>query len=233
MTYAFVSTLFIAFLTLSSFTKKDKIEKLDELTAKKITIIGEDGSPRMVLSNETRQTSGRMDGKPAPERKRPAGIIFFNNEGDECGGIIFQAKKKNGKLISGMSFTMDQYKDDQVVQILNSEQYADGKSNIQRGLIINQYPSGTSMVERNKKIEEIQKIKDKKERTEKLREVWQKEGAKGRLFLGKTDANSSGLFLRDPEGKPKLRIYVDENGDPKIETIDDKGMVKDFLKKED
>lgn len=41
-----------------------------------------------------------------------------------------------------MSFTKDNYYDDQVIQILNSEEYENGKSNIQRGLIINEYPIG-------------------------------------------------------------------------------------------
>ena len=66
----------------------------------------------MVLSNENRQHSGRMNGKDWEKRERPAGIIFFNNEGDECGGLVYQVKEKNGKKISGMSFTMDQYKDE-------------------------------------------------------------------------------------------------------------------------
>lgn len=202
------------------------------MIAKKITIVDEDGLPRMVLSNETRQTSGRMDGKPSRKRERPSGIILFNNKGDECGGIISQTKKKNGKVVSGMSFTMDKYRDDQVVQILNDEQYFDGKALTQRGIKINQFPSGSSLVERNKKIKRIKKIKNKKERTEKLKEAMKNEGGFNRLFLGKTRGNSSGLFLAGPDGKPKLMIYVDANGGPKIETLDDKGMIRDFLKKE-
>ncbi len=128
--YALLSALIISFFAFSSFSEKDKNEKLDELTVKKITIIGEDNLPRMVLSNETRQHPGRMNGKEWEKRERPSGIIFFNNEGDECGGLVFQTKEKNGKIMSGMSFTMDNYKDDQVLQILNDEYYADGKAYI-------------------------------------------------------------------------------------------------------
>lgn len=229
MAYAVASTMIISFFTLSSFKDKVNEKRFDEIIAKKITIIGEDNTPRMVLSNEARQHSGRMNGKDWPKRERPSGIIFFNNQGDECGGLIHQVKEKDGKIISGMSFTMDNYKDDQVVQILNDEYYANGKAYIQRGININQFPTGTNIDDRNKKIEEINKIKDEKERNSKLNELWEKEGSVNRVFLGRTKGNSSGLFLSGPDGKPKMMIYVDEKGNPKLQTFNEKGEIKDFI----
>ena len=229
MAYAVASTLIISFLALSSFSSNDRINKFDEIEVKKITVLGEDNLPRMVLSNENRQHSGRMSGKEWSKRERPAGIIFFNNQGDECGGLVYQTKEKDGKIISGMSFTMDNYKDDQVVQILNDEYYANGKSYIQRGININQFPTGTNIDDRNKRIEEINKINDEKERELKLNDLWKKEGSVNRVFLGRTKGNSSGLFLSGPDGKPKMMIYVDESGNPKLQTFNDKGEIKDFI----
>jgi hypothetical protein len=46
----------------------------------------------------------------ATARKRPAGIIFFNDEGDEGGGLVFQGQKGE----STASLTLDQYQQDQV-----------------------------------------------------------------------------------------------------------------------
>lgn len=227
--YVVLSAIIISFFALSSFSQKDKNEKLDELTVKKITIIGEDNLPRMVLSNETRQHSGRMNGKETEKRERPSGLIFFNNEGDEIGGLIYQTKEKDGKIISGMSFTMDNYKDDQVLQILNDEYYSDGKAYIKRGISINQFPIGSNVEERNNKLKELRTIEDKKERKEKINELMKNEGSVNRLFIGKTKGNSSGLFLAGPDGTPKMMIYVDDNGIPKIQTFDEDGKIKDFL----
>jgi len=229
MTYAIASTLFISYLAFSGFVPKDNVRKFDEIEVKKITVVGEDNLPRIVLSNENRQHSGRSNGKETEKRERPAGIIFFNNQGDECGGLVQQAKIKDGKIISGMSFTMDNYNDDQVVQILNDEYYAGGKTFIERGININQYPVGSNMEERNKKIKEINKITDEKERNLKLNELWKNEGPVNRLFLGRTKGNSSGLFLAGPDGQPKMMIYVDEKGNPKIQTFNNKGEMKDFI----
>ncbi len=229
MAYAFISTLLILFFALTGFNKNNGVEKMEELMVKKITIVGEDNSPRMVLSNEDRQHSGRMNGKDWEKRQRPAGIIFFNNEGDECGGLVYQVKEKDGKIISGMSFTMDNYKDDQVLQILNDEYYANGKAYIERGISINQYPLGTNIDVRNKKLDSLKTIKDDKERKQKINELMKQEGAVNRLFIGKTKGNSSGLFLSGPDGQPKMMIYVDEKGNPKIQTFNDKGEIKDFI----
>lgn len=183
----------------------------------------------MVLSNEDRQHPGRADGNEMEPRERPAGIIFFNNERDECGGLVYKTKKKNGKIISGMSFTMDNYRDDQVIQLLNDENYNNGKTYIKRGLSINQYPIGSSMVARNKKLDSLRKIEDIDERKKKINNVMKKEGPVNRLFLGKTRGDSSGLFLAGPDGKPKMMIYVDDKGVPKIQTFSENGEIKNFL----
>lgn len=227
--YTIASTMIISVFALSSFKNKDNEKRFDEIVAKKITIIGEDNLPRMVLSNENRQHSGRVNGKDWPKRERPSGIIFFNNQGDECGGLVYETKEKDGKIISGMSFTMDNYKDDQVVQLLNDEYYEDGKAYIQRGLHINQYPTGTNLEDRNKKFEEINKITNEKERKSKLNELLKKEGSVNRVFLGKTESNSSGLFLYDPDGKLKMMIYVDGKGNPKLQTFNEKREIKDHI----
>jgi len=37
------------------------------------------------------------------------------------------------------------------------------------------------------------------------------------------------LFLYDPAGKLKMKIYIDKTGDPKIEVIDNDGKIKTFV----
>jgi hypothetical protein len=227
--YAIVSSLVFALILFSSFDGKERNVNYDEITTKRINLVGEDGSLRMVISNENRQHSGRMNGKDLEKRERPAGIIFFNTEGDECGGLIYKSKTENGVTKSGMSFTMDQYKEDQVIQLLNDESFKDGKSNIQRGLSINEYPNGSTLEARTNKLKELEKIENETERKKKIREFYNKEGVKQRVFIGRTAGNSSGLFLAGTDGKLKMMIYVDDKGNPKIETFDSTGGTKNHL----
>lgn len=44
--------------------------------------------------------------------------------------------------------------------------------------------------------------------------------------------NRSGLFLLGPNGVPKMMIYVDENWNPKFQTLNDKAEIKDILERE-
>lgn len=78
-------------------------------------------------------------------------------------------------------------------------------------------------------IEKLQQIADAKERDQKIQDLWDKEGSKRRLFIGRSRGNNSGLFLYDKNGKPRMKIYVDEKGNPKIETIGENGEVKNYL----
>lgn len=227
--YSTFMTVLMASLFLFSFKKFKDIENFDEINVKRINIIENDGTIRMVLSNREKQHPGRMDGKDWEKRERPSGLLFFNDEGDECGGLIYQTRPTKDGLISGMSITMDRYKDDQVLQISNQETVLDGEIVSQRGIHINDYPADSHIEKRKKLITEAKKIADPKERSKKINEIFDQYGDRQLLFLGKTKGNSQGLFLSDSKGQPKMMIYVDEQGNPKIQTFNSKGEIKDFI----
>lgn len=230
--YALISTVVFISSILLSFNYADKQETFDEITVKRINLVAEDGSLRMVLSNETRQHPGRMNGKDMEQRDRPAGILFFNEESDECGGLIHWGNSEEGQTYSGMSFTMDQYKEDQVIQIVNDESYSAGEEKISRGIVISDIPTGSDLLTRMEKINEIRdKLKNMSEAEQKelIAEVGNSLSSKKRLFIGRTSNNSSGLYLAGPDGKQKIKIYVDENGDPKFEVIDETGNARNIL----
>ena len=73
-----ITNLALGLLLYRSFFKSTHF---DEISAERLNIVGNDGLHRIVISNESKQHSGRIEGKDIPHRDRPAGIIFFNNEG--------------------------------------------------------------------------------------------------------------------------------------------------------
>ncbi|PTB95750.1 hypothetical protein C9994_10390 [Marivirga lumbricoides] len=227
--YSIFSSLLLFTILATAFTTSQLHQKMDELTVKRINIIEDDGTIRMVLSNKARQHSGTMDGEDSPHRVRHSGMIFFNDEGDECGGLIFGATDKDGKVSSGMSITFDQYKNDQVIQILNQELVDGDKINSSRGFMINDYPGGSNLMKTMKDLEYAKAIEDNEERKARMVQIQKESGVRSLMFLGKTRGNSNGLFLNDLDGNPKLMIYVDQNGDPKIQTFDENQEIKDFL----
>lgn len=227
--YAVVSTVLFAFILFSAFRRHEQKLSLDELTLKRLNVVGEDGSLRVVISNETRQHSGRAEGKDQAARKRGAGFLFFNEDGDECGGLLYELNHQHDTAHSYMGFTMDQYRNDQVIQIINEENYQGDQAQIFRGYRINEYPKGSRLAANLDRMNEIKKIKNPEERQRQMAELRKTAIERTRVFLGMAPDSLDGLFLFDHQGKPRMKIYVDPEGNPRFEVIHRDGTVKDVL----
>jgi len=221
-------TVFFSALFMWFFVRSAKMNA-DELTVKKINLIGEDGSLRMVLSNEARQNSGVIDGQQLPKRYRPAGMIFFDNDGNECGGLIFNQSNESGTINKMMSFTMDNYRNDQVLQLINDETYKNGSARIRRGMAINEYPIGRNLLAYVDNLNKLNLIEDSVARKKALDSLQQKDGARRRVFIGRNNQNESGIFLFDNNGNPRMQIFVDSTGTPQILSIDTSGKTRKML----
>ena len=86
--YAILSTSIMLFFIFSSFSEKENKQRFDEISVKKINIINDDGKNAIVISNADKSPNPILSGKDLGKRDiKPSGIIFYNNEGSECGGI--------------------------------------------------------------------------------------------------------------------------------------------------
>ena len=112
--YAITLTFILGFLLFSSFDINNSTEIFKEITVERINIVEPDGKLKMVISNQDSQHPGMVDGKPFDARERSPGIIFFNEEQDEVGGLMYSGNKEQGATFI---LSVDQYKDDQVMQI--------------------------------------------------------------------------------------------------------------------
>ena len=108
-------------LGIKLFTEKTKT--LTELTLQRLNIVEDNGTLRMVISNKGMQHPGAIDGKNLPARERDGGIIFFNDKGDECGGLIYGGNEKE----ASMTYSIDQYKNDQIMQLQYAQKGANEK----------------------------------------------------------------------------------------------------------
>ena len=165
-----------------------------------------------------------MDGKdflPGHRQKDPiAGLMFYNGEGDECGGIIFGSKKDElGNYESYASLTFDQYKQDQVVQM----HYMDENEQRNYGISIYDKPNKPlpDLVERTHKIQNSELTDEDVERE--LENIWK--GNTPRAFMGKNSNGEVTVQLSDSKGKPRIRMVVDENDIPRMECLDGDGKV--------
>src|SRR5919201_6407696 len=89
-----------------------KTQSLDEINVHRINVREPDGTLRMVISNRERLPGVIVRGKENPSKDRPqAGMLFYNDEGTENGGLIFGGHRDaNGEVVdSGVSLSFDRY----------------------------------------------------------------------------------------------------------------------------
>lgn len=215
-----VALLGIIFYGLSQF----KAISFKEITVERINIVESNGDLKLVISNSKRQHQGVVNGKPLPKRERQAGLIFFNSVGDECGGLVYDGNDKE----AGLVLSVDKYRDDQIMQL----RYVENTEKDARlyGMQFWDYPKEDGYDERNKAFQDLQKIEDNEEK----KVAYKKMNQDGllpadRMFVGKKMNQDIGLFINDNKGKPRIKIYIDGDNNPKIELLNEEGTI---IKKE-
>src|SRR4026207_1862892 len=106
--YALVVTVLLGTLSIAAFRQSSQKTRFTEIDVERINIVEPDGALRMVISNRPRSIGPIYKGKPFgyPGGGRP-GIIFFNDEGSENGGLTFTGRRRDDGTYSssvGMSF---------------------------------------------------------------------------------------------------------------------------------
>ncbi len=189
----------------------------NQIDVGRINMVEADGQLRMVISNQKLQHPGSMDGKDFAHRDRSAGMIFFNDDGDECGGLVFDGNRKE----AGMVYSFDQYKNDQIMQL----QYQQDSPRLRSyGLKMwdeqDNFPLGPIM-RANDSLSRLHDTTALNAYVRKLRSEGY--GQLERVFLGKTKEKNVGLFLRDSKGHVRLRIGIDSLDHVIFQTLDESG----------
>lgn len=196
---------------------------LGEITVERINVVDSDGTLRLVVSNKDRMHPGVMDGV-AIDRPRPvAGILFFNDQGDEVGGISFTGQEKNGERRADAGIMFDQLKQDQTVGITYHE------DNGQRTAGLQVWDRADAhLSELIRKLNAANKIADPAAR-EKAIAAARADAPRGprRVFVGKQPDRSANVSLADAEGRIRLTLRVDAAGTAGIELRDEHGVVTD------
>jgi hypothetical protein len=189
----------------------------DHLTVHRLDIVDADGKLRLAISNRQELPDLIVEGKPFPRNGKDAGMIFFNNEGSECGGLQVSGSKNGAALDQDLSLTFDQYHGDQNLQLM----YAQSSAEKTAGLRIFDRPD-QDITEVAAEVAKIRALSDGAEKESRLQALRAKNPQ--RAFFGKREG-LPGVWLKDAAGKERLRLYIDTAGDPHIELLDKDGQV--------
>ena len=125
--YSGALTLVFAVTLLFGFCFGNKLSVFDEISVHRINVVEPDGTLRMIISDHARLPGIIVRGKEQPFARPQAGMIFYNDEGSENGGLIFGGHQNNkGEVVnSGGSLSFDKYGANQIVQLLGVDDKED------------------------------------------------------------------------------------------------------------
>lgn len=194
--------------------------RFTEIDVERINIVNPNGKSELVLANRTRLPKALIDGKEATDDRRKSGILFYNEAGDEAGGLIFDGKlDAKGNPSSGMHFSMDRFGGDQQMALGHYEAggfMETGLNVYDRGLAKDYQPLWDAYQSANEGPEK-----------DALKKKWLEAGGAQttRVFVGRTRGKSSAVILADGKGSPRIMMVVTPDGRPMLNFLDDKGKV--------
>jgi hypothetical protein len=187
--YSGILTLVFAVTVLSGFALWNKTANFDQINVRRVNVVEPDGTLRMVISDHARLPGIIVRGKEQPFDRPQAGIIFYNDEGSENGGLIFGGKKdaKGNVVNSGGSLSFDKYDANQIVQLAGVDDSEDRFA----GLIVSDSHTGTDT----------------------RRRVWVGRDDNGTASVALMDANGNRRLVMQVkgDGAPSL-TFLDANG---------------------
>jgi len=106
----------------------------------RVNVVEPDGTLRMIISNRAKLPGIIVRGKEGRFDRPQAGLLFYNDEGSENGGLIFGGRRNaKGEVVdSGGSLSFDKYDANQIVQLVG----VDDKEDRFAGLIVSDTAPG-------------------------------------------------------------------------------------------
>lgn len=215
--YAGVLTGAVVWLGLTAAAPSGRTARFESIDVGRINIREPDGTLRMTIANAAQAPGFITKGKeyPRPDR-RMAGMLFFNDEGTENGGLIFAGKDEKGRASGGGSLTFDRYHQDQVVQLFGFEEGQQRSA----GIKVNDQPEGRL------DFDAIDRVRTLPEDQQEAAFKAANGGGTQRLFAGRAVDKSSQLVLRDGQGRKRLVLRVGQDGAATIDFLDAAGKVQ-------
>lgn len=214
--YSGALTAVMVGVLITGAARDDGPARFTEIDVERINVKEADGTLRMTISNKARFPEVIVRGQTFRHSGREAtGMLFFNEEGTETGGLIWSGATIDGKRTSMGSLTFDRYEQDQTIQMLNSE----NGSERMVGFRVNDQPDGSLDFAALGRLSDLPA--EQREAAARAANA----SFTPRAFLGRQTSGASELVLRDAAGKPRLSLSVAPDGAAKIDFLDANGSV--------
>jgi hypothetical protein len=216
--YSTVLTVGATVALLSGFTAGKPNAAFDTITVQRINVVEPDGTLRMVVSNNHRVPGIIIKGREYPDfggRKAStaAGVLFFDAEGTESGGLTYGGRKDaQGNINRFGHLSFDRYGQDQMFSI-DAVDYGTAYGSSVR---MNDVP-GWPIEEYLQLLERIQNLPPEQQEAEKaeFRRTHPDMDGVARVTLGHERAGETSInvlnFL-DGSNRERTRLWLDPTG---------------------
>jgi hypothetical protein len=206
------------FSVLAQSSQKPRFAELD---VERINVVEADGTVKLVIANRQRAPDQVKEGgsRPRAADNKSPGITFFDDAGDEAGGLKIRGDRRVGSS-ARRHLLFDQHRGDQVLGLISDE----GQSGRTVGLTVWDRPD-MALPEVMQRYEKVLAVPPGPERDKLVAEFeacCEGFGAT-RLFVGKSRNRDATLGLSDARGRERLRLVVTAGGDARIEFLDEQG----------
>jgi hypothetical protein len=230
--YACCSTLVFGVLIFVA-AKSPGVTKFTEIDAERINIRETDGKLRLAIANTDRMPGGTVAGvdlKFRDGKRGGAGMIFFNDEGDEDGGLQWHGKSIDGKHTASSTIRFDNYRQNEAIGMSHSQE-GDVKESALEVWDSPNTPLSAEFARQYATAESMAEGPDKKAALKAVREQHGTEVGRltRRVFVGRTSKDDAAVLLMDRNGKPRIRMAVDSTNTPVLEFLDENGKVVSSL----
>jgi hypothetical protein len=195
---------------------------VDEVTVKRINVVEDDGTLRLVLGNSSIMQTMHLRGRSVqhPGRSPEAGLLFVNDEGTESGGLAIAGRRHEGVKEQVASLTFDDYEQNEGFQL----------GMLQEGSIVERFLEFSDIADWSLAdlVDELEGLDDGAARG--VQERYAARGSRAsRLRLARESDGSVRLVLRDARGRDRLRFVVPADGEPVIEILDADGVPRSLM----
>jgi hypothetical protein len=203
--------------------------KFTEIDAERINIREKDGKIRLVIANKDRMPGGTVAGvdlKFRDGKRGGAGMIFFNDEGDEDGGFTWEGKATDSSHMAEGTIRFDNYRQNEAIGMSHSQ---DGNVK-ESALEVWDSPDTPISADFAREFARVGAMPDGPDKTAATKAVIARHatevgGLTRRVFVGRTKHDDAAVWLMDRNGKPRIKMVVDSSNTASLQFLDDNGKV--------
>jgi hypothetical protein len=211
-------------LLVSAFAGSAQQGRFKVLDVERLNVRAANGNYVVVIANPDLLPGNVIGGKEHSGGRRGGGLLFYNAQGDEAGGLIFDSERKDTALVNAFGqLSLDRFQSDQVVALRyleDAEAWSAGLqvSHFVRDALLEWHAARDSILELPAAQHDsaMQALRRRFFRAGK----WEIP----RVFVGERGKTAL-LRMNDMRGRARIRMVVDSLDAARLEFLDDSGRV--------